>query len=122
MLLRKVTEFFLLCRRTRAIARLFPSLLLLLVLLGGCRLVGDESVELPQVYSEIGAAIDYKEKECGQKPEYPLIIPGRPSQYGTRLCSMSIIRQECPFHDYPLFCLEMYTEECDPCDLPMIGP
>ena len=109
---------------------LWLLVLLITFALGGC-LVGDDSVELNEAYSEIGAAIDYRATQCGNRPAYPLIIPGAPSTYGTRLCSASILREACPFNDYPLFCLEMYTVECNgkgpnplhiSCDLPMIGP
>lgn len=79
-------------------------------------------MDLAEAYSEIGAAIDFKRRECGHMPAYPLVIPGRPSEYGVRLCSLTILRQSCPFRDYPIFCLEIYTEECDQCNLPLIGP
>ncbi len=83
----------------------------------------ETTVPLNDAYSEIDAAIQFRARQCGgQQPAYPLILPGRPSEYGTRLCSLSIIRQPCPFNDYPTFCLEMYTEVCEACDLPLIGP
>ena len=82
----------------------------------------DTTVDLAAAYSEIGSAIDYKAKVCGHSPGYPLLLPNTPSAYGVKLCALTIIRSECPFNDYPLFCLEIYSEVCDLCDLPLIGP
>jgi hypothetical protein len=78
-------------------------------------LVEDKAGNTIGAYSEIYASIDYKERLCGHKPEAPLIIPDNPSEYGVRLCSLMIIREECPFHEYPVFCWELYT------DIPGIG-
>lgn len=99
----------------------FVALTLAGVMAAGC-LPEEDHADLLGAYSEIGAAIDFKARECGHQPAYPLILPGKPSNYGTRLCSLTILRQACPFRDYPLFCLEMYTLECEACDLPLIGP
>ena len=70
-----------------------------------------------EAWSQIYAAIDHKARECGNQPNYILIVPREPTQYGVELCSLSILRQPCPFNDYPLFCAEMYE-----IDLPGIGP
>jgi len=85
------------------------------------------AMDIREAYSEIASAIDFKAKECGHRPSYPLVLPDRPSKYGIRLCSISIVRQECPFTAYPVFCLEVYTVVCpkelkNVCDLPFIGP
>ncbi len=93
------------------------GMLLLPLLLPVSCMARPDVYETADAWSEIYTAIDYKEKECGQKPGYLLIVPENPPTYGTQLCSISIIRQECPFHDYPLFCLEMLEV-----DLPLIGP
>lgn len=78
-----------------------------------------ENTTVPEneAWSQIYAAIDYKARECGNQPNYILIVPREPSQYGVELCSLTILRQECPFNDYPIFCVEMYE-----IDLPGIGP
>lgn len=68
--------------------------------------------------SEIYAAIQFKARQCGNSPGYPFIPPPNPTAYGTRLCSLSIIRAECPFRDYPIFCIEVY----EGADVPGIGP
>ena len=98
------------------------ALLLCVALLIGSCLPTEDHEDLLGAYSEIGAAIDFKANECGHRPAYPMVLPARPSRYGTRLCSLTIMRQACPFNDYPLFCLEMYSLECKVCDLPLIGP
>ena len=85
-------------------------------------IVESERVPLVEAYGQIDAAITFKEKQCGGRPLYPLIIPPEPPSYGTKLCTLSILRQPCPFTDYPLFCLEMYAEICEFCDVPLIGP
>lgn len=77
----------------------------------------DTSIDQSDAYNQIYAAIDYKAKECGTSPAYPLILPDTPSNYGVELCSLTIIRLECPFNDYPLLCLEAYNY-----DVPGIGP
>ena len=84
-------------------------------LLAGCV----ESNDLPAVdaQSEISAAIAYKEGSCGNRPPFILIVPPQPSQYGVELCSISIIRLECPFDSYPFYCLELYGV-----DIPGLGP
>lgn len=81
----------------------------------GC--VMESSLPAIDAQSEIYAAIAYKEGSCGQRPDFILIVPPQPSQYGTELCSISIIRMECPFDHYPMYCLELYN-----IDIPGIGP
>jgi hypothetical protein len=76
----------------------------------------DTGIEFEDAFSELYAAIDYKSRECGQQPPVMLIPPKKVKEYGLRLCSISIIRQPCPFNEYPLFCTEMFL------DLPGIGP
>lgn len=93
----------------------------LLLALAGCLFVGclaeSVSVDTSEAYSQIFAAIDYKREACGDWPGFYLVPLDNPQQYGTDLCSLSIIREECPFDDYPVFCMEMYD-----IDLPLIGP
>lgn len=101
---------------------LFSPLFFCLLLCSGWGCPVDTIVDLGTAYSEIGSAIDFKETQCGQKPNYPLLLPNTPSAYGVTLCALTIIRSECPFNDYPLFCLEIYSEVCELCDLPLIGP
>ena len=86
---------------------------------GGLQFCALESttMETTEAYSQIYAAIDYKRKACGNWPGYWLVPLDNPPQYGVSLCTLTIIRQECPFRDYPLFCLEMYE-----IDVPLIGP
>ncbi|MCR9143676.1 MAG: hypothetical protein NXI24_15620 [bacterium] len=95
--------------------------LILMTLLLACR--SDEAaMDLNDAYSEIGAAINFKAQECGTMPAYPLILPGKPTEYGVRLCGLLILGESCPFQNYPLFCLEIYSEQCDFCDVPGLDP
>jgi len=82
----------------------------------GC-IVENDTVNTGDAISEIYAAIQFKTRQCGNSPGYLLLVPDHPPSYGTRLCSLSIIRLECPFRDYPVFCVEMFGFK-----LPGIGP
>lgn len=97
------------------------SLLLLTALLTAC-IQKDNTIPLEDAYSEIHAAISVRIGRCGNQPGYPLLILDSPPSYGLRLCSLLIIQGECPFNDYPVGCIEMYTNECDSCDLPGFNP
>jgi hypothetical protein len=79
-------------------------------------------MDLNDAYSEIGVSIADTARRCGAQPSYPLILPELPSEYGVRLCSLLILQQSCPFTDYPLPCLEIYTASCELCDLPLYKP
>ncbi len=94
---------------------------LLALLAGACR-VESPYMDLNQAYGEIGVAIGATQRRCGQQPSYPLLLPRDPSEYGVRLCSLLILQASCPFHDYPIGCLEIYTASCDTCDLPLFDP
>lgn len=98
-------------------ARTGLALAALFILLSFRCVVEDDTVETADAYSEVYAAIQFKARQCGNMPAYFLPIPKDPPSYGTRLCSLSILRQDCPFRDYPLFCVEMLG-----LDLPGIGP
>lgn len=106
------------------VARLSLCSMMFVLLLssGACAQDDADAVDLYDAYSEIFAAMSFRERQCGQRPAYPLIIPGRPSAYGVRLCSLLILQEPCPFTDFPLFCIEMYTRECAFCDIPGLDP
>ncbi|MCB1165866.1 MAG: hypothetical protein KDK37_10130 [Leptospiraceae bacterium] len=91
---------------------LLPGLLLLIA---AC--AEDTTVPDDEAMSQIYAAVNYKAKECGNEPAYILIVPHEPTQHSVDLCALTIIRSECPFNDYPLFCVEMYDV-----DIPGISP
>ncbi len=101
---------------------LFYAMFVLVLFSGACARDDADAVDLFDAYSEIFAAMSFREEQCGSRPAYPLIIPGRPSAYGVRLCSLLILQEPCPFTDYPLFCIEMYTKECEFCDIPGLDP
>ncbi|MBX7058504.1 MAG: hypothetical protein K1X75_10605 [Leptospirales bacterium] len=84
---------------------------------GHCR-IESPYMDLNDAYSEIGVSIAHTANRCGAQPGYPLLLPARPSEYGVRLCSLLILQAACPFQDYPIPCLEIYTAECEACDLP----
>jgi len=75
------------------------------------------TMDTDQAWFEIYTAIDYKANECKSRPSYPMIVFNDPDTYSVRLCSLSIIHAECPFENYPIFCIEMLGV-----DLPLIGP
>lgn len=102
--------------------KLFASVVsgsLLTLLLSGLTscVVTEDDLSGADAWHEVYRAIEYKAEKCGNRPDYMLIPPANPPEYGTRLCSLTIINLECPFDDYPLFCLEMYN-----IDVPGIGP
>lgn len=97
------------------------AIIILVLLFVQCR-QKDDHVPLEEAYNEITISIATRAKRCGHEPGYPLILPGKPPEYGLRLCSLLILQGECPFHDYPLPCLEMYNEVCDSCDVPGFSP
>jgi hypothetical protein len=90
-------------------------------LAGGCRFESPY-IDLNDAYSEIGVSIADTARRCGSEPSYPLLLPANPSEYGVRLCSLLILQQSCPFTDYPVPCLEIYTASCELCDLPLFTP
>lgn len=83
--------------------------------ISGCD-AGEDTVPTGDAWSEIYAAIEFKDKECEGRPDHFLLVPDNPKPYSVRLCSLSIIRLDCPFNEYPLFCLTIYGIE-----LPGIG-
>ena len=101
-------------RASTGVYRLVITLIIAYIALSGC--IEKDDLSNQDAYSQLYAAIDYRAGVCGERPGYFLILPGEPTQYEVDLCSISIIRSECPFNDYPLFCLELYG------DLPGIGP
>ncbi|MCB1190019.1 MAG: hypothetical protein H7A23_12650 [Leptospiraceae bacterium] len=52
-----------------------------------------------------------KQAECGKGPNYYLFIASGsaiPAQKDVQVCTLSIIQAECPFDDYPLYCLYLF--------------
>lgn len=72
-----------------------------------CR-VDDDELKESDAYNQIYYAVEYKAEVCGNRPGYLLILPGDVSSYATDLCSLSIVRMDCPFNDYPTECLGIY--------------
>lgn len=82
-------------------------LLIFLIIFSNC-IVEDASINAIDAYSEIYQATEYKFKECGNKPETPFIPPDRVEREALRLCTISILRMECPFTEYPIFCDDLF--------------
>lgn len=82
-------------------------LLIIFIIFCNC-IVEDASVNAIDAYSEINKAIEYKYKECGNKPQNIFIPPDRVERDALRLCTISILRSECPFNEYPIFCSDLY--------------
>lgn len=89
--------------------RLSKFFLLFLLIFLSCQ-VEDASVSLIDAYSELNQAIEYKSKECGNKPENILIPPNNVKRESLKICTLSILRMECPFLEYPIFCYDMFLE------------
>ncbi len=72
--------------------------------------VENKTIQFGDAYITLQEAIDYKYKECGTKPEQILIPPSSSDPNSLRLCSIAIIRSECPFNEYPVFCYDLFYE------------
>lgn len=73
-------------------------------------IIEDASINMIDAYSELYQAIEYKYKECGNKPEQPFIPPTKTDRDSLKLCTISILRMECPFNEYPIFCYDMFLK------------
>jgi hypothetical protein len=73
-------------------------------------LVEDASIKQLDAYSELSKAIEYKYKECGNKPDQPLIPPTKIDRNSLKICTLSILRMDCPFNEYPIFCYDMFFD------------
>lgn len=59
----------------------------------------------------LGYAIAFKANECGNYPSYPLYIASgtaKPSKRDIQACVLTIIQQQCPFDNYPFYCLKIF--------------
>ncbi|MCE9501657.1 MAG: hypothetical protein K8R21_14330 [Leptospira sp.] len=75
--------------------------------------------------SQINAAIQFKLDKCNadlkkkdpstgftyQAPQPWLYVIGKPVKRNVDLCSLSIMRVDCPFIQYPLICLLIYDKK-----------
>ena len=75
------------------------------------------SCDLPEETTEsgdnvnLGYAIAFKARECGNYPNYPLYIASgsaKPAKKDVQVCSLTIIQQPCPFNDYSYYCLKLF--------------
>jgi hypothetical protein len=85
------------------------SLLLILLSFNFC-IVEDASINMMDAYSELYSAIEYKYKECGNKPDSPLIPPEKSNRNSLKLCTLSILRMNCPFKEYPITCYDLFLK------------
>ncbi|MCS7205703.1 MAG: hypothetical protein NZ853_08395 [Leptospiraceae bacterium] len=86
-----------------------PNLILfgILVLSSYC-VVEDASINFVDAYIEIQKAVEYKQKECGNRPPNDFIPPPNIDEDSLRLCSLYILRLPCPFDEYPIYCYDLY--------------
>ena len=85
--------------------------ILIFSLLLGCIPV-DDKISKENAQSQIYAAADFKAKKCGTPiPQPPLLVFTDQLQRNLDLCTLSIIRMDCPFDGYPVICLGLYTPE-----------
>ncbi len=71
-------------------------------------IVEDASIKFLDAYSEIYQAIEYKYKECGNRPQEDFFPPVKTDRNSLKLCTLSILRMSCPFNEYPIFCYDMF--------------
>ncbi len=82
-------------------------ILFLILFLFSCQ-IEDSSIKIIDAYTELYNAIEYKYKECGNKPETTIILPNQVSRNALKLCTLQILRLECPFYEYPISCYDIY--------------
>ncbi len=88
----------------------FNSFILLIIffLFTQTCIVEDASIKFLDAYSEIYQAIEYKYKECGNKPIGDFFPPAKTDRNSLKLCTLSILRLPCPFNEYPILCYDMF--------------
>jgi|JI8StandDraft_1071087.scaffolds.fasta_scaffold261605_2 hypothetical protein len=97
------------CRKKMKAANLFLVNLILILFLSSCDLPEETTESGDNV--NLGYAIAFKARECGNYPNYPLYIAkgsAMPAKKDVQVCSLTIIQQPCPFKDYPYYCLKLF--------------
>lgn len=88
--------------------------IVILVLMIGCLPV-DDKISKEDAQSQIYFAADFKAKKCGTPiPTPPLIVFTDQIQRNLDLCTIAITRLDCPFADYPIICLGIYSPDAVP--------
>jgi hypothetical protein len=78
----------------------------------------DDKISKEDAQSQIYFAADFKAKKCGTSiPSPPLLVFTDQIQRNLDLCTIAITRLDCPFSEYPIICLGIYSPEPIP-DLP----
>jgi hypothetical protein len=84
-------------------------LLLFLIVLGNCAV--SDSIPQKDAQSQILSAINAKAKECNSIPATILPVVLDVPQRNLDLCTIAILRSECPLVQYPLACVLIYFEK-----------
>jgi hypothetical protein len=73
----------------------------------------EETLTQDQANSQILSAANYKANECGAPiPDpYLYVISPKVPQRNIDLCSIAIIRSNCPFDAFPQVCILIYLDE-----------
>ncbi len=89
----------------------FAMIVFIQLLLVGCIPV-DDKIPKEDAQSQIYYAADFKAKKCGTPiPSPPLLVFTDQLQRNLDLCTIAITRLECPFSEYPIICLGIYSPE-----------
>ncbi len=75
----------------------------------------EEKISAWNAQTQVNAAVDFKAKQCNSfAPQPPLYVFTDQVQRNLDLCTIAITRMECPFNEYPIICLGIYTESETP--------
>ncbi|MEM7181960.1 MAG: hypothetical protein AAF518_13670 [Spirochaetota bacterium] len=90
---------------------LFAILFIFCVSFGFLHCAVQEAETVSEDNDNLGLAIAFKQNECGNWPNYPLYIASgnaKPAQKDVQICALTVVQQECPFDEYPWYCLRIF--------------
>ena len=78
----------------------------------------DTTLDTDEANSQIFSAISYKARECGNPipSQYLFVVSKKVPQRNIDLCTIAILRTDCPLNSFPLVCVMIYLEEIN--DIP----
>ncbi|WCL47691.1 hypothetical protein [Leptospira sp. GIMC2001] len=93
--------------------RFLLSFVIGLVLLSSLGCVADTTLDSDEANSQIYSAISYKARECGNPipSQYLFVVSEKVPQRNIDLCTIAILRTECPLNSFPIACVMIYLEE-----------
>ena len=62
-------------------------------------------------------AVDKRKAKCGEKPPTDLYVLGNTTKFAVDACVYMLVKEACPFTEYPVACYEIYG-----IDIPGLGP